>query len=105
MELSFQSPTLRAYWTDPIPGDLDADEIEAGKQVLENLAAASTFEELCFLYELGYKAGAVTFDDGARVTISCLVEASRVRTENGRVDLSRVTRVQLVSINKLGGAA
>lgn len=105
MELSFQSPTLRAHWTDPSPDDLDAGEVEAAKQVLEDLVAAASLEDLGFLYDLGYEAGTVTFDASGRVTITCLVDPARVRVANDRVDLSRVTRVQLVSINKIGGAS
>ncbi len=105
MELSFHSPTLRAYWTDPSPGDVVVDEVEAGKQVLEDLVAATSLEDLGFFYDLGYDAGTVTFDASERVTITCLVDAARVRVVNNRVDLSRVTRVQLVSINKIGGAS
>ena len=73
MELSFQSPALRAHWTDPSPSDLDAAEFEAGKQVLEDLVAAASLEDLMFLYDLSYDAGTVAFEAGESVTITCLV--------------------------------
>lgn len=105
MELSFQSQALREYWTDPAVGDLMADEVEAGKQVLEDLAAAANLEDLNFLYDLEYNAGTVEFYAHERVTVTCQVDASRVRTENDRVDLSRANRVKLLSIEKLGDAS
>jgi hypothetical protein len=105
MELSFQSPTLRAHWTNPSLGELGADELEAGKQVIEDLIAATTLEDLRFVYDLGYEAGTVTFDASERVTITCLVDDGRVSVGEDRLDLSGVTRVQLVSINKIGGAS
>lgn len=105
MELSFRSPAMRARWTDPSAGDLAASEIEAAKQVLEDLAAAACLEDLGFLYDLGYQAGTVTFQGSERVTITCLIDTLRVRVVNDRADLSRVTRVQLVSIDKIGGAS
>lgn len=105
MELSFQSPTLRAYWTNPSPGELHADEVDAAKQVLEDLAAAASLEDIGFLYDLHYEAGTVTFDAGGRVTVTCSVSVARVSVKSDRVDMSRVTRVQLVSISKFGGAS
>ncbi|WP_018188535.1 hypothetical protein [Microbacterium sp. 77mftsu3.1] len=105
MELSFLSPALRAYWTEPSPSDKYASAIEAAKHALEDLVAAGSLEDLRFLYDIGYDAGTVTFDTGGGVTITCLVDAARVLIRSDRVDLSRVTRVQLVSIDKIGGAS
>lgn len=105
MEVSFQTPELRKYWIDPQGDDLDADTMAIAKQLLEDVATAASPDLLEFVYDVAYRDGTLTFTSDGGVALTCLVDPSRVRAFGDDIDLSHVTRIQVVSIDKIGGGS
>ncbi|MEN2742666.1 hypothetical protein ABCS02_33240 [Microbacterium sp. X-17] len=104
MELSFQSRELRDYWMDPQPNVLSADEIAVAKRLIEDLSSAHRIDELLFLYDIECVG-----DELQLISVPILmlshVDGSRVRRSDERIlDFSNVTRVKVISIQKIGGA-
>ena len=104
MELSFQSRELRDYWMDPRPDVLSAGEIFVAKRLLEDLVSAHRIDELLFFYDIECVGDELQLISIPILLLSHL-DGSRVRRSPERpLDFSNVTRVKVISIEKIGGA-
>lgn len=104
MEVSFRTRGMRDYWLDPTPDALGLGELAVAKRLIEDLVSVDRLDDLLFIYDLERNGNTLQVVS-APVVLTCAIDGSRVtRSDVGGSDFSRITRLKVLSVGKIGGA-